>query len=321
VTAHAAIRSSVRALCVDGVMLRFMEPHKASLSQILESLARSGEGLEELVGVTPEGLGDLRGLRGRAGYRLEGARLERIDFSSADLTGWQLLGVTVEGCDFSRADLRDSRWFGTLVESSTFDRSRLEGAALCTRSDEEPRRENAWIGCSFTRATFRQSTFMGGLVQDCTYDDVRFADVNFDGTRFVRTRFSGKLKDVIFDAPMQAGRFLDADGLDLRGAQLDDTMILRYRSTGILLPPATRFAVLEKPGKQIPKALKKLGKRQDATAGQIRAILEGVLHGAYRPDQHVFVNLDDLTEFGFDEQFSDVLASVHARFLGRPSTC
>ncbi|MGE5719062.1 MAG: pentapeptide repeat-containing protein [Nocardioidaceae bacterium] len=286
---------------------------------VLECLAGPGAGLVDLVGVTPDGLADLRGFWGRDGYRLEGVRLDRIDFSRADLTGWQFLDVSVHGCDFTGADLRDSRWFGTAVESSKFDRARLEGAALCTRSDEYPRQENSWVGCSFDRAKLKMTAFIGGIVQDCTFDDVRLAHVNFDGTRFVRTRFSGRLKEAIFDAPQDGDRFLDADGLDLREAQLDDTMILRYRSTGILLPRTTRFAVLESPAKQIPKAIKKLGKREDLIARQIRGILEDELHSAYRPGQHVIINLDDVAEPGFDEQFRDVLASVRARFLGPPT--
>jgi uncharacterized protein YjbI with pentapeptide repeats len=286
---------------------------------VLESLARSGAGLGDLVGVTPAGLADLRGFWGRDGYRLEGVLLDRIDFSRADLTGWQFLDVTVHGCDFTGADLRDSRWFGTAVESSTFDRARLEGAAVCTRSEEYPRQENSWVGCSFNRAKLKLTTFIGGLVQDCTFDDVRLSDVTFDGTQFVRTRFSGKLKEAIFDAPRRGDRYLDADGLDLSGAELDDGLILRYRSTGIVLPSNARFAILEKPAKQIPKALKKLRRRDDLASGQIRAILEGALHSAYRPDQHEFINLDDLGEFGIDEQFADLLASVRARFLGPPT--
>ena len=97
-------------------------------------------------------------------------------------------------------------------------------------------------------------------------------------------------------------------------------MILRYRATGILLPRTTRFAVLEKPAKQIPKAIKKLRNRDDLASRLIRAILEDELHSAYRPDQHVIINLDDLAEPGFDELFKDVLASVRARFLGPSPT-
>lgn len=280
--------------------------------RVLAALADGGEGLTELVGRTADGRADLRGFRGRPGFRLRSTPLHAIDFSGADLWGWRFHDAAVDDCDFTGSDLRDSRWFGTRVSSSRFERCRLEGAALCTRDAGE----NSWARCSFARASFGRTTFLGGTIQDCAFDDVRLREVTFDGTRFIRSRFSGTLQDVVFDAPRDGDRFLDPDGLDLRAAHLVDAQFLRHRSNGLLLPPSARMAVLESPAKQLPKAIKRIGRHDDLASRQIAEILMGELRSAHRPDQHVFINLDDLAEFEFDARLRRVLSSVKARFLG-----
>jgi uncharacterized protein YjbI with pentapeptide repeats len=67
--------------------------------------------------------------------RVEGARMDHVDFSGADLRRSRFTGVSFCGCDFSRAnlrevsfvscDLRGASLAGTCLEGASFDRSWL----------------------------------------------------------------------------------------------------------------------------------------------------------------------------------------------------
>jgi uncharacterized protein YjbI with pentapeptide repeats len=215
-----------------------------------EILARLGrrKSLQDLHLPLHDGRIDLRGLRapeptetdlvigGRRvtelhGFvRFDGAVLADLDLSGARLPHFRFFHSVIRNCRFDRAICRDWRLWATDTADSSFAGAELSGAL------------GSWYegrGNSYERVRFVETNLRGAHAGPTTFTDCDFAHAvlvknEFDGTSFIRCRFAGLLRGVIFYptsfmAP-QAGRarFEDVDFSDaqlrwceFRGVDLD----------------------------------------------------------------------------------------------------
>ena len=221
----------------------------ALASEILARLGRR-ESLQDLHLPAHEGRIDLRGLRAPeptetdrviGGRRvtelsrlveLHDAVLADLDLSDARLPRFRLFRSTIRNCRFDRAVCRDWRLWATDIVDSSFAGSELGDSALGTWHRG---RGNAYQRVSFVEANLRGAAHAApATFIDCDFSHAILVKNEFSGTSFVRCRFAGLLREVIFHATSFVvpeagrGRFEDVDfseaqlrWCDFRGIDLD----------------------------------------------------------------------------------------------------
>ncbi|MBI3966996.1 MAG: pentapeptide repeat-containing protein [Chloroflexi bacterium] len=132
---------------------------------------------------------------------LKGVTLSGIDFSHADLRGLVLRRIQAQDCVFFQANCRGWRTFGCRFEYVRFDKTDLREAALGggLRRWFRSYPFNEFRFVSFRGADLRGAVFSAPLFQDCDFGSAILDGVNFSASRFVRSRFAGRLFDVHFE--------------------------------------------------------------------------------------------------------------------------
>lgn len=199
----------------DPLVERWLTPEGAGLAGAVADALRRGRPLTALGLGEVEGRVDLRGLRWempkekgriRAGSieatvvegrtTLEKARLERLDLSGAFLPSLLLERCTVRDCVFDRASCQRISIFGGEVADTSFAHADLRSAAPLGAWIK--REGTAFRHCSFARADLRgTSTGVADFV-DCDFSYAKLDKVEFHDAGFVRCRFAGHLRGVLF---------------------------------------------------------------------------------------------------------------------------
>lgn len=108
-------------------------------------------------------------------------------------------GVSVADCRFDTANCKGWSLWGCRVEDTSFEDAVLADAAMAGWHHRRPKKyANEWRRVDFRRADLRGTSHSHELYEDCDFTDARLDDVDFDGSRHVRSRFAGILRDVIF---------------------------------------------------------------------------------------------------------------------------
>lgn len=110
--------------------------------------------------------------------RFDRARLTNCSFQTAVLSKWRLWASDVTSCSFAGADLRES-----VIGSWSNGRG------------------NRWEQVSFTRADLRGTVQDSAIFVDVDFSSTRLDRVEFRSCDFVRCRFAGVLREVIFYGP------------------------------------------------------------------------------------------------------------------------
>ena len=115
-------------------------------------------------------------------YRLEGADLNGVDFSDADLIGLRLRNAYCEEADFRGAFLMESRLDGTRLNGADFrgasiahadlSGADLSGANLAGAVAQGVQLQNAILrGCDLSGADFAGANFRGADLAEATFDN------------------------------------------------------------------------------------------------------------------------------------------------------
>jgi uncharacterized protein YjbI with pentapeptide repeats len=140
-----------------------------------------------------ERLGDVMTFRG--------VRLARLDLSGAQLQSLRFHGASIVDCRFDGATCRDWRLWATEVTGCSFSMADLRGAAVGTWHEG---RRNEWRHVDFSGADFRVRVSQAALYEVCDFTAANLTKVKFEQCSLVRCRFSGAMREVVFD-----GRELD----------------------------------------------------------------------------------------------------------------
>jgi uncharacterized protein YjbI with pentapeptide repeats len=134
--------------------------------------------------IITENLSDVRFAipRGAAGWRVDGARFERVDFSGLDLEGFRVIGAEFVDCDFSRTKLKDNVDLGGIY---------------LPPSGESDQRPTIYRRCSFDRADLvsRVNAHVLGAArfEHCSFAGTRLRGLRATRTEFVGCRFAGRV--------------------------------------------------------------------------------------------------------------------------------
>lgn len=261
-----------------------------------EALARlsSGRSLDDL------GLGqvddrvDLRGLTAppprlerRFGWRslkveqlggtweVRGVTWRALDLAGASLESFRFFDAQIENCRFDEAICHDWRLWRTTVSNSSFVDADLANSSLGALSD---RGGNLFAKVDFSRADLRGVASQAASYVDCDFLDTRLDKLNFESSKFSQCRFSGTLREVIFDGrtlkagQVQANVMEDVDFsranfefVEFRGLDLDE----------VSLPDDPGLRIVENYPCVLDRAIAELSERDDSSARRIRGYLKG----------------------------------------------
>jgi uncharacterized protein YjbI with pentapeptide repeats len=135
-----------------------------------------------------EQLGDL--------VKFRGVRLENLDLSGAALESFRFYDAVVTGCCFDGASCRDWRLWGSDVSDSSFVGADLRESAVGTWHEGH---RNSWRRADFSGADFRVGVSWEAVYEDCDFSGAKLAKVKFEQCTLARCRFSGELREVVFD--------------------------------------------------------------------------------------------------------------------------
>lgn len=201
-------------------------------------------------------------------------RLENLDLSGSRLDGWRFFESEIVNCRFDNARCQDWRLWATNVTDTSFVSANLRQAVL---GPWYKGRGNLYHRCVFSHADLYGIVSTAATFMDCDFLDVRLEKVEFDGTGFVRCRFSGRLREVMFYArslltekpdpnPMEDIDFTQAElsMVDFRGLNLDH----------VRFPKGDNYVLIRHYHCVLEQAIQVLSRNQSARDRAWRSILE-----------------------------------------------
>ena len=285
-------------------------------SQVLESLRRR-ESVRDLSFGEHRGRLDLRGLsivpnvvttsrpagpysvtKARGFADLRSVALEDLDLAFSDMQHLRVFGGEIANCVFDYSQLRDLRLWGVTVSRTSFREADMREAVL-----------GGWLegkGCTYRNAVFEGADLRGiptpsTEFEDCNFGRAKLDKVEFDSD-FVRCRFVGLLREVIFHAAHPTGakrhpnRLVDVDfgeaefrWVEFRGFDLNQVVLPR---TGNLMVVETNFRCVLETALDILET-----SRGDPS---LRAVLALTLRTAGASQSRGVLNLDDLQDIVTD---------------------
>jgi uncharacterized protein YjbI with pentapeptide repeats len=181
----------------------------------------------EKFGIFFEELGDM--------IELRDARLEGLDLSAAVLDYLRFFRTGISDCRFEDARCQRLGLWAVDVTDTSFQGADLRRSALGPWFEG---RGNVYRNVDFSRADMRDIGSSHATYIDCDLSHARLDEVEFGGSSFVRCRFAGVLRDVLFydrtidgekpdPNPMEDVDFTDAELIfcDFRNLDLKDVKL------------------------------------------------------------------------------------------------
>jgi uncharacterized protein YjbI with pentapeptide repeats len=197
-----------------------------------------------------DGRVDLRGIPAPAPHRLEnyndhrwaaerigglltfrGVKLTGLDLSWGRLESFRIVESTIANCRFNEARCGDWRLWAVDVTDSSFSGADMRKAVLGPWYEG---RGNVFRKVNFNDSDLREIVCPTATFVECDFSNARLAKVDFQSSSFVRCRFAGPLRDVMFYAhgfktlkpdpnPMEDVDFSGAElrMVEFRGLDLD----------------------------------------------------------------------------------------------------
>jgi uncharacterized protein YjbI with pentapeptide repeats len=250
-----------------------------------------------------EQLGDL--------VKFRGVRLENLDLGGAALESLRFHDAVVTGCRFDGASCRDWRLWGSDVSDSSFVGADLRESAVGTWHEGH---RNSWRRADFSGADFRVAVSWEAVYEDCDFSGAKLAKVKFEQCTLARCRFSGELREVVFDGRDLTDRPAPAemDKVDFSGATFRQVEFLGFDLESVTLPDDPDVRLLRRARCVARRGIELLDGDDQVAARQLRAMLHTRLRGPGTDrDARVF-NRRDYLEIGGED-----LAALAVEVLGR----
>lgn len=125
----------------------------------------------------------------------EGVKLTDLDFSGARLESFRFFNSMVNNCRFDSVQCRDWRLWAVDVTDTSFVGADLRNAVLGARHEG---RGNLYRRVNFSGANLRSIICPAATFEDSDFGDAQITKVDFQSTGFIRCRFAGLLREVMF---------------------------------------------------------------------------------------------------------------------------
>jgi uncharacterized protein YjbI with pentapeptide repeats len=213
-------------------------------------------------------------------WEFRGVRLDRLDFSGAQLDHWRFTQCSITNCRFDNARCRDWRLWCVDISNTSLAAIDLRSAALGTWYKG---RGNVYQRCNFARADLRGIGVHSATFIDCDFLEARLDKVEFVSCSMVRCRFSGLLREVIFYGPGFGEGKLKTDPLEDVDFTQADLQWVGFRALNLdrVALPSNELHLLVKHYRcTLRKSLVAIGQEQSERSLVLRAFLEDCLKWA-----------------------------------------
>jgi uncharacterized protein YjbI with pentapeptide repeats len=297
---------------------RWNTPEGERLAQVVFGRLLAGEPLTDLGLGEHDGRIDLRGIAAPAPNRLEAfekqgwvvqeldgvlkferARLANLDLSGGRLENFRFFNTAIVNCRFDEARCQDWRLWAVDVTDTSFRGAALRKAVLGTWHEG---RGNIYLRVNFSRANLRSIVCPAGIFIDCDFGDAQLAKVDFQSSSFVRCRFAGMLREVMFyDHGFQTGKPdpNPMEDVDFSESELRMVEFRHLNLDHVRFPTSSDHVVLNHYRCVLERAVRELGS-ETAYMG-LRTVLEHELKWAGpHQDAGVFNRRDFVEMFDAD---------------------
>lgn len=295
---------------------RWLTPRGRDLAAEIAFRLVSGESFNGLDVGTYGGRVDLRGFRLPSPEAIErivvgrltatviqgtiaigGVRWEGLDLSYSVLPSLRFFESVIDDCVFDGARCQDWRLWRTDVSRSRFVGCDLRYSAMGTFDG----RANSWVNVVFDRADLRDTHPERARFEGCDFLGSKLRGVQFEGCSLKAVRFSGVLRDVLFDCRELPNR-PEPDpmtNVDFSGAEFHDVDFRACRFVDVVLPDEPGLRLVPNFPAVARRQLELLEENNSLEARQVKAVLEMELPWPGRPDSvGVFSRRDHLSSGG-----------------------
>jgi uncharacterized protein YjbI with pentapeptide repeats len=272
---------------------RWRGPDGEQLAAEVFARLTAGKALDDLALGEFQGRVDLRGLpapvptrlqrfesRGRfyeelgGLLRFEGCRLESLDLSGAFLDSLRFLHTRIADCRFDQARCQRWRMWAVDVSDTSFDEADLRNSVLGAWHDG---RGDVFRTSSFRKANLREIISDAGTFVDCDFSHAKLIKIDFGSTSFIRCRFAGELREVIFwDHGFETGKPEpnQMEDVDFTEARLREVEFRRLNLDNVKLPASDEHVIVHRYRCVLDRALHALADDPHPNAPALRAFLE-----------------------------------------------
>ncbi len=204
--------------------------------------------------------------------KFESVKLADLDFSWGLLESLRFFNTTVNNCRFDGARCRDWRLWAVDVTDTSFFGADMRKAVLGAWYQG---RGEVYRRVSFSGANLRSIVCPTATFIDCDFGDAQLAKVDFQSSSFIRCRFAGLLREVMFyDHGFKTGKPdpNPMEDVDFSQAELRWVEFRRPDLDRVELPKSTDHLVVHDYRCVLEGAIREL--QSDARRKGLRAVME-----------------------------------------------
>jgi uncharacterized protein YjbI with pentapeptide repeats len=277
---------------------RWLTREGAELAGHVVRLLLSGKSLADAPLSSVDGRLDLRGLVSPWPLKLTDLRLQKVDFSGAQIAGWRFMDSEISSSVFDGADCRDWGLWSSSVADCSFRKADLRNAVI---SPWYEGKSNVWTRVTFVGSNLDGCRFANGRYEDCDFSQARIRKIRFEGCKFNRCTLAARLQEVTFDGLHPDGdrsHVVLPDRLDLRGAEFRDVSFRRYAFQDVLLPNDADLLLIHNYRRVLGRGIHIVGASNDPDDKVVRAVLENELKQTFFDWEEGLVDLRDFIPVG-----------------------
>jgi uncharacterized protein YjbI with pentapeptide repeats len=245
--------------------------------------------------------------------RFDGVRLSGLDFSGGKLQHARFFNSTITDCRFDNARCEDWRLWAVDTKATSFRSADLRGAVLGAWYNG---RGDSYHGVDFSGANLGTIVCPAATFVDCDFAHARLVKVDFQSTSFIRCRFAGTIRDVIFqDRGFRTGK-PDAnpmEDVDFTQAELRRVEFRHLDLDKVTLPTSGDHLVLEHYRCALIGTIADIDRLPEMKS--VRRVLEHELKWLGLNQRHGVLNRKDFAEMfgdGIAEQSLEMLSGADA---------
>lgn len=227
---------------------------------------------------------------------------EDMDFSGAQLAHLRFFNSRITNCRFDNAQCEDWRLWAADVSSTTFFDANLYKAVLGPWYEG---RGNTYRLVNFSRADMFMLNSPAATYIDCDFSHARLEKIEFQSSSFIRCRFAGELREVIFwNHGYKTGKPdpNPMEDVDFSEAKLRWVEFRRLNLDRVLFPQDDTHVVLRNYECVLQKALLAARNSQHQSANGIAAVFQHRLKWIGLEQEVGVFNLLDFREAGGVEE-------------------
>lgn len=239
----------------------------------------------------------------------ERVQLHHLDMSGGHLGSLRFFHCAITDCRFDGANCQDWRLWAVDVTDSTFTHADLRQAVLGAWHEG---RGDVYRRVGFAGANLRSIVCPAAYFADCDFDDAKLAKIDFQSSSFVRCRFAGLLREVIFyDHGFKTGKPdpNPMEDVDFSNAELRMVEFRHLDLDRVRFPTSPEHIEISHYRCVLERGVREL--QEDKKWPGVRAILQHRLKWAGPHQERGVFNRRDLVEMGGEREAEFTIELLH----------